>query len=497
MDRLSLMDQMRRAPSLRWLPLGELDGLLSQSRVQRFAPGELLIEEGDPGSVVFLIVEGSVAVRMRVSDREQVVIGTRGSGDWVGEMALLDDAPRSASVTAESALQVLCIPQDVFLEVVTRSGPAAVDLLRTVNARLRESDAAQIDGMRKRNQTLTRSNRRLSRENRRLRSELDERFGFESYVGSSPTAERVREAARHAAESELPVLLLGETGTGKELVARAIHAASERRDRPLVAVNSALFKESLLESELFGHSRGSFTGAITHKQGLVEAADGGTLFLDEVVDMPPPIQAALLRFLALGEFRRLGETEVRHTDVRVIAATHADLDEALRDGRLRRDLYYRLDVFRIQLPPLRERPEDLAELVVDCSQRVAERLGGAPLLLTPGALEALAAHDFPGNVRELQNEIERLYAIHGVGARVGVKALSDRIRETDPAGAASYREALRAFKVRLLRSTLEESGGNRARAAGRLGLHRSNLVRMIRDLEIDVAQAADPGANGS
>jgi transcriptional regulator with PAS, ATPase and Fis domain len=497
MDRLSLMDRMRRAPSLRWLPLGELDSLLSRSRVQRFAPGELLIEEGDPGSVVFLIVEGSVAVRMRVSDREQVVIGTRGSGDWVGEMALLDDAPRSASVTAESSLQALCIPQDAFLEVVTRSAPAAVDLLRTVNARLRESDAAQIDGMRKRNQTLTRSNRRLSRENRRLRSELDERFGFESFVGSGRAAEGVREAARHAAESGLPVLLLGETGTGKELVARAIHAASERRDRPLVAVNCALFSENLLESELFGHSRGAFTGATSQKQGLVEAADGGTLFLDEVVDMPPPIQAALLRFLALGEFRRLGETEVRHTDVRVIAATHADLDEALRDGRLRRDLYYRLDVFRIQLPPLRERPEDLAELVVDCSRRVAERLGGAPLVLEPGALEALSAHDFPGNVRELENELERLYAVHGVGARVGVMALSDRIRGTDPAGAASYRDALRAFKVRVITGALQEAGGNRAHAAERLGLHRSNLVRMIRDLEIDVARAADPDASGS
>jgi len=161
----------------------------------------------------------------------------------------------------------------------------------------------------------------------------------------------------------------------------------------------------------------------------VEAADGGTLFLDEVVDMPPPIQASLLRFLALGEFRRLGETEVRHTDVRVIAATHADLDEALRVGRLRRDLYYRLDVFRIQLPPLRERCEDLPELVAGCSQRVAERLGGEPLVLKPSALE--------------------------------------------------------------------EAGGNRARAAERLGLHRSNLVRMIRDLEIDVARAVGPEAKGS
>jgi transcriptional regulator with PAS, ATPase and Fis domain len=485
MDHVSLMDRMRQAPALRRLPLGELDRLLSRSRMQRFGPGEVLIEEGRPGDVVFLIVEGQVAIRMRISEREQAVIGTRGSGDWVGEMALLDEAPRSASVTAESFLDALCIPKDAFLEVVTQSAAAAVDLLHTVNARLRESDAAQIDGLRKSNQSLTRSNRQLSRENRRLRSELDERFGFERFIGSGRAAERVRDAARRAAESELPVLLLGETGTGKELVARAIHAASERRDQPLVAVNCALFTETLLESQLFGHSRGAFTGATTQRQGLVEAADGGTLFLDEVVDMPPPIQAALLRFLALSEFRRLGETEVRHTDVRVIAATHADLDQALRDGRLRRDLYYRLDVFRIELPPLRERPEDLPALVVDCSRRVAERLGGEPLVLEPGAIDALAAHDFPGNVRELQNEIERLYAAHGAGGRIGADALSPRIRGADPAGASSYREALRLFKVRLLTRALEESGGNRARAAERLGLHRSNLVRMIRDLGIE------------
>jgi len=485
MDPLALMDRMREAPALRRLPLGELDRLLSRSQVRRFAPGEVVIEEGHPGDMVFLIVEGHVAVRMRLSEREQAVIGTRGSGDWVGEMALLDDAPRSASVTAESFLHALCIPKDAFLEVVTRSAPAAVDLLRTVNARLRESDAAQIDGLRKRNQSLTQSNRSLSRENRRLRSDLDERFGFESFVGSGRAAERVRDAARRAAESDLPVLLLGETGTGKELVARAIHAASERRDRPLVAVNCALFTETLLESQLFGHSRGAFTGATTQKQGLVEAADGGTLFLDEVVDMPPPIQAALLRFLALSEFRRLGETEVRHTDVRVIAATHADLDKALRDGRLRRDLYYRLDVFRIELPPLRERPEDLPALVADCSRRVAERLGGPPLVLEPGVIDALAAHDFPGNVRELQNEIERLYAVCGLGARVGAEALSTRIRGADPAAAASYREALRLFKVRLITRALDEARGNRASAARQLGLHRSNLVRMIRDLEID------------
>src|SRR5262249_21822933 len=161
---------------------------------------------------------------------------------------------------------------------------------------------------------------------------LDDRFGFDEFVGSSAAAERVRSAARYAAESDLPVLLVGETGTGKELLARAIHGGSDRRERPFVPVNCALFSEALLESELFGHARGAFAGAHAAKPGLVEAADGGTLFLDELADMPRTTQAALLRFLELGEFRRLGETQVRRADVRVVAALHLDVDEALASG---------------------------------------------------------------------------------------------------------------------------------------------------------------------
>jgi DNA-binding NtrC family response regulator len=201
--------------------------------------------------------------------------------------------------------------------------------------------------------------------------------------------------------------------------------------------------------------------------------------------MSLPVQAALLRFLDFNEFRRLGETEVRRADVRVIAATHADLEEAVCSGRIRRDLYYRLDVFRIEVPPLRERLEDIPDLVKHCARRTAERLGCLPLEFEPAAIEALSAHDFPGNVRELQNEIDRLMAVLGSGTRVGPGALSGRIRYGVPARVEKYGEALRAFKVRILRETLDACDGNRARAAERLGLHRSNLVRMIRDLGIE------------
>ena len=310
-------------------------------------------------------------------------------------MALIDDLPRSASVSAESDVQVLSIPRDAFLEVVTGNSAAAVDLLRAVSARLRESDAVQIEILRGKNERLVQSNRRLSRENRLLRGELDERFSFESFVGSGPSADRVRKAARRAAESDLPVLLLGETGTGKELLARTIHGANECRSGAFVAVNCALFTETLLESELFGHARGAFTGAAGDKPGLVEAAHGGTLFLDELADMSPPIQAALLRFLDFHEFRRLGETEVRRADVRVIAATNADIDEAVRSGRIRRDLYYRLDVLRIELPTLRERPEDIPALVAHCARRTAERLDCHPSSSKPAPSNHSVPATFP------------------------------------------------------------------------------------------------------
>jgi transcriptional regulator with PAS, ATPase and Fis domain len=289
------------------------------------------------------------------------------------------------------------------------------------------------------------------------------------------------------------VLLVGETGTGKELLARAIHAASERSQSPFVALNCALFSEALLESELFGHARGAFTGATATKLGLVEAAAGGTLFLDELAEMPRAIQAALLRFLELREFRRLGETELRRADVRIVAAMQLDVDEAIESGQLRRDLGFRLDVFRIQVPALRERHEDVPELALRIADEVASRLGCEPLSFAPGALDALCRHSFPGNVRELRNEIERLHAMRGAAGVVSADELSQRIRGGDSQNAAGYAGAVRAFKQQLVRDALARSGGSRSAAARGLGLHPSNLMRMIRELGVDIP----PPARGS
>jgi transcriptional regulator with PAS, ATPase and Fis domain len=459
--------------------------------VRRFEPGHALVREGERGDGVFVLIEGRVAIRKPIGPEERHVIAVRGAGDWIGEMALLDDQPRSATATAEGPVSALWIPRDAFLEAVTANAAAASDLLATVVTRLRESDRLLIESLRGKAEALAAQNDALASENRRLHVALDERHGFESFVGSGPASRRVRALARRAAGLRLPVLLLGETGTGKEVIARAIHHGGPRAKGRFVAVNCALVSDTLLESELFGHTRGAFTGAVAAKQGLVEAAHGGTLFLDEIADMPLALQGALLRFLELGEYRQLGETRTRHADVRVIAATHHDLEAAVQGGTFRRDLFYRLDVLRIELPPLRERTEDLPELLAALGARAAERMGASVLEFDRETVSALAAYPFPGNVRELENEIERVYALGIEGRRVLPAALSERVRTREGAVPPTYTEAVRRFKVRLLEKALAEAGGHRARAAERLGLHRSNLVRMLRELDVEGAAGRD------
>ena len=494
MSRDETARQLKRAPVIRQLPQGALDLLLSQSVPREFGPGSVLMEEGGPGDHVFILTRGRVVVRHKVRGDEDCVLARREANDWVGELAIANDQPRSASVVAEGEVSALEISRDAFLETILKYPAAALDLVRVVSRRLRQSDEARLVALKESNETLATSNRILSEENRALLG----RWGgsaLADFLGSSLVAVRVRDVAARAATSNLPVLLLGETGTGKELIARGIHRESAQRGRPFVALNCALLSESLLQAELFGSARGAFTGAVEAKPGLVESAKDGTLFLDELAEMPLSIQAGLLRFLETGEYRRLGETRVRRALVRVVAATNADVDGP--SSSLRKDLLYRLDVFRIALPPLRERPEDLPELLSSFSARVAQRVGGRALRFTAAAIEALALHAFPGNARELQNEIERLYAMLGPGAEVGRADLSSRILETPHRSSGpgeSYRERLRSFKLDLVESALERAGGNRAAAARDLGLHRANLVRMIRALGIESDRSTNPGS---
>ncbi|RIL05475.1 MAG: hypothetical protein DCC71_10220 [Proteobacteria bacterium] len=488
MHRLDVIDRLHESSFLRRLPPSRLDRLASAGSIHAYEAGTVLLREGDPGGSVLLVLEGNVAITKRLASGEEIVIALRGAGDWIGEMALLDLGARSASATTRDRVQLAEFPSGDFLEAVFAVPDAALDLLRTLSSRLREADSALIDALTRKAADLERHNRALVRENRRLGGLGDD--GFERFVGASAAARRVRDLARRAADNDAPVLLLGETGTGKEVLARAIHAASERSARPFVALNCALLSETLLESELFGHVRGAFTGASAHKSGLVEIADGGTLFLDEVGDLPRAVQGALLRFLELGEYRRLGDTATRTSRVRVVAATHLELDVAARDGRFRPDLLYRIDVLRVEVPPLRERRDDVPMLLARAVERTALRVGAAPLRFSQSARDALVAYDFPGNVRELENEVERLFATVEPGRVVEPADLSPKITRSDPGSAGRYADALRAFKAQLVARALRDSGGRQVEAARRLGVHPANLARMMRELGLRGAAPA-------
>jgi DNA-binding NtrC family response regulator len=306
-------------------------------------------------------------------------------------------------------------------------------------------------------------------------------------VGRSGAMLGVYKQIALACASDAPVLVTGETGTGKELVARAIHRHGPRSSRSFVPVNCGALPEGLLESELFGHLRGAFTGAVTDKKGLVEEARGGTIFLDEIGEMSAALQVRLLRTLELGEVRPVGASRAMSVDVRVIAATHRDLERAAVEGTFRQDLFYRLHVFAIRVPPLRERREDVPLLAAHFLAGFASRGRGAAAL-TPAALAALAAHDWPGNVRELENTLERL-AVEARGGTIDVADLPPTFRERS----ASLEEPLFAdlpsleeMEKRYLRHVLTAVKGNRSRAAEALGIDRRTLYRMAERFDLDL-----------
>ena len=248
---------------------------------------------------------------------------------------------------------------------------------------------------------------KLQRQNEALKSALSHCYPIEGMIGNSSAMREVFERIQRVAPTDTTVLVLGESGTGKELVARALHEKSPRSDGPMITVNCAAIAENLIESELFGHEKGAFTGAIDRHRGLVEAAHGGTLFLDEIGELPADAQARLLRVLQEGEIRPVGATQPRRVDLRLIAATHRDLQQLVRDGEFREDLYFRLHVMEIQLPPLRQRGEDIQALAQELLQRSCQRLNRHPLKFTEGALQQMQHYPWPGNVRELENVIER------------------------------------------------------------------------------------------
>jgi transcriptional regulator with PAS, ATPase and Fis domain len=343
--------------------------------------------------------------------------------------------------------------------------------------------------------------RRRERELTSITQELGERYRFENIVGNSRAMQQVFRLLEKIIESESTVLIQGESGTGKELIARAIHYNGPRAKKAFVVQNCSAFNDNLLESALFGHTKGSFTGAIKDKKGLFEIADGGTFFLDEVGDMSPALQVKLLRVLQEGTFTPVGGTETKEVDVRVIAATHKDLQKMVERGEFREDLYYRINVIKIQIPPLRERMDDLPILVEHFLRKhFRVRPGHArtrPPRLSEDALSAMQRYQWPGNIRELENEIERCMVLGGDLDELPEDLLSQRVQDAvgqggarqlptrDYDGAGSLKNAIEALERDLIHQGLIRTHWNKSQLAKELGISRSNLITKVERYGLD------------
>jgi len=340
---------------------------------------------------------------------------------------------------------------------------------------------------------------RLIEEVRSLRASLDQKYGFENILGKAEALLQVLETAARAARTHSTVLIRGETGTGKELLAKAIHFNSSRRDKPFITINCAAIPKELLESELFGHKRGAFTGAATDRKGKAEMADGGTLFLDEIGEIPLEMQVKLLRLIQEGEIEKLGSEVRNQVDVRIIAATHRDLQVMIEDGTFREDLYYRLNVIPLMMPPLRERGEDIPDLVAHFFRKSQHKNERGDLVMPPAVLPYFRRYWWPGNVRELENVVERIVVL-ARGNEVTVQDLPEFLRQEragvdaleidlDPQGIS-----LEAIEKELILKALEKCGWNQTRAARYLDISRKTLIyRMERH---GIRKGDDPQVSG-
>ena len=344
--------------------------------------------------------------------------------------------------------------------------------------------------------------RRLKSENAYLRSQLEDRYRIDGLVGHSRVMRELFQLLETVAATTSTVLITGETGTGKELAARAIHHNSPRRANRFVAINCSAIPETLLEAELFGHVRGAFTGAVGTRQGRLEQAHKGTLFLDEIGTMSPALQAKLLRVLQEREFERVGDSHTIKIDVRVIAATHSDLTKMVADGSFREDLFYRLNVIPVQLPPLRDRREDIPLLVQHFLQKLAGEAGRGVVTISQDALRRLMAYQWPGNIRQLENACERALAFSQGRPQIDVHDLTPDIQNQAPPVDSSdvwfpddgldFERYIEAVELSLIRRSLERTQGNKRQAAKLLHLKRTTLIEKLKRLEPHAATSKLP-----
>jgi len=395
-----------------------------------------------------------------------------------------EEPPITATVDSPQAsgLSLLCVP------LATPTRPLGLIYLDTRNPATRFSNddlqlLSAIAGLASVAIENARQFESLGSENQRLRAEVQLQHDM---IGRGPRMRQVYQFIERVAPSDSTVLILGESGTGKELASRAIHLNSPRKSRPFVALNCAALTETLLESELFGHERGAFTSAVCQKKGLLEVAEGGTVFLDEVAELPPTLQAKLLRVLQEREFVRLGGTSSIKLNVRFIAATNKDLQKAVTDEKFRLDLFYRLNVVSITMPALREHPEDIPLLTDHFVSRYSTRSNRKVRGLSPAARASLAQYDWPGNIRELENAVERAIVIGNSDLILPEDlpdALADRALPISES-AANFHDAIRDAKKRLILTALEQSQGSFTQAAKLLGLHPNYLHRLVSNLDL-------------
>jgi transcriptional regulator with GAF, ATPase, and Fis domain len=395
-----------------------------------------------------------------------------------------DDPARHGSLTASQteATSLLCVPMIIAERTVGAIYlDARVTAVQFDDTHLRVLQAvAHIAALALENLDHW---EKLRQENLALRAEIALKHDI---VGRSPKIQKIFEFIRKVAPTDSTVLIQGESGTGKELVARAIHSNSPRAECPFVAINSAAIAASLLESELFGHEKGAFTGAVSQKKGKMELADGGTLFLDEISELAPELQAKLLRVLQEREFERVGGTRPIPLNIRLIAATNKDLSRAVDAGEFRKDLFYRLNVVSVTVPPLRERREDIPEMAEYFLRKAQSKCKTLARSVSPEALRCLSNYDWPGNVRELENAMERA-AVLGTNDIVRPEDLPESILEVAdelPGECAKYYSALKGFKKQLILQALQQANGSYTDAAKALGLHPNSLLRLMRNLNV-------------